>query len=102
MLRSPLPPIAAAISFIDCVDRGDLGGLTELMTERAVVVCRGSMSTAVPRGKWASHPAESLSGRYELAGDHDDRVGHAVAMPPGLRAHPIAHDVVLRFRAGSS
>ena len=39
MARSPLPPIAAAISFIDCVNRGDLGGLTELMTdEHALVV----------------------------------------------------------------
>jgi len=39
MARSPLPSIAAAISFIDCINRGDLGGLVELMTdEHALVV----------------------------------------------------------------
>jgi len=33
MSRQPLPPIAAAISFIDCINRGDLTGLAELMTD---------------------------------------------------------------------
>jgi ketosteroid isomerase-like protein len=31
--RQPLPPSAAAISFIDCINRGDLDGLTRLMTD---------------------------------------------------------------------
>ena len=33
MARQPLPPIAAAIGFIDCINRGDLDGLAELMTD---------------------------------------------------------------------
>ena len=31
-MRAPLPPTAAAISFIDCVNRADLDGLGALMT----------------------------------------------------------------------
>jgi hypothetical protein len=31
MARSPLPPLAATISFIDCVNRTDLAGLTRLL-----------------------------------------------------------------------
>jgi ketosteroid isomerase-like protein len=37
MARSPSPPIAAAISFIDGVNRGDLVGLTELMIDDHVL-----------------------------------------------------------------
>lgn len=33
MARQPLPPTAAVISFIDCINRGDLDGLGTLMTE---------------------------------------------------------------------
>lgn len=33
MARRPLPPIAAAIGFIDCINRGDLDGLGRLMAE---------------------------------------------------------------------
>jgi ketosteroid isomerase-like protein len=33
MPRTPLPPVAAVISFIDCVNRGDITGLGDLMTE---------------------------------------------------------------------
>lgn len=32
MRASPLPPVAAVISFIDCINRGDVTGLGELMT----------------------------------------------------------------------
>jgi ketosteroid isomerase-like protein len=28
-----LPPIAVAVGFVDCINRGDIPGLTELMTE---------------------------------------------------------------------
>lgn len=33
MARHPLPPVAAVISFIDCINRGDLDALTDLMTD---------------------------------------------------------------------
>jgi ketosteroid isomerase-like protein len=33
MARYPFPPIAVVISFIDCINRGDLDGLVELMTD---------------------------------------------------------------------
>jgi hypothetical protein len=38
MARTPLPPIAVAISFIDCINRGDLDGLTSLMTDDHALV----------------------------------------------------------------
>jgi ketosteroid isomerase-like protein len=31
--RQPLPPVAAVVGFIDCINRGDVAGLTALMTE---------------------------------------------------------------------
>jgi ketosteroid isomerase-like protein len=31
--RVPLPPVAAVVSFLDCINRGDLDGLTRLMTD---------------------------------------------------------------------
>ncbi len=33
MRTSPLPPVAAVVSFIDCINRGDVQGLRELMTD---------------------------------------------------------------------
>jgi hypothetical protein len=30
---SPLPPLAAVVSFVDCINRGDLAGLGRLMTD---------------------------------------------------------------------
>jgi len=30
---TPLPPVAAVVSFIDCINRGDVDGLGRLMTE---------------------------------------------------------------------
>jgi ketosteroid isomerase-like protein len=36
--RQPLSPVAVAISFIDCINRGDLDGLRELMTEDHTLV----------------------------------------------------------------
>lgn len=33
MARHPLPPVATVISFIDCINRGDLEGLTRLMSD---------------------------------------------------------------------
>ena len=34
MVRKPAPPVAVVISFIDCINRGDLDGLTALMNEQ--------------------------------------------------------------------
>ena len=33
MVRAPLPPLAAVVSFIDCINCGDLDGLGGLMSE---------------------------------------------------------------------
>jgi ketosteroid isomerase-like protein len=38
MARQPLPAIAPVVSFIDCINRGDLDGLTELMTDDHALV----------------------------------------------------------------
>jgi hypothetical protein len=35
MTRQPLPAIAAAVSFIDCINRGDLDGLAVWLDRRA-------------------------------------------------------------------
>jgi ketosteroid isomerase-like protein len=32
MPRTPLPPLAAVVSFIDCINRGDIDALAKLMT----------------------------------------------------------------------
>ena len=33
MPLTPLPPLAAVVSFVDCINRGDLAGLGRLMTD---------------------------------------------------------------------
>jgi ketosteroid isomerase-like protein len=33
MARTPLPPLAALVSFVDCINRGDVDGLAALMTD---------------------------------------------------------------------
>ena len=33
MAREPLPPLAVVVSFVDCINRGDLDGLAALMTD---------------------------------------------------------------------
>ncbi len=33
MALRPLPPLAAVVSFLDCINRGDLAGLERLMTD---------------------------------------------------------------------
>jgi ketosteroid isomerase-like protein len=37
MPRQPLPAVAAVLSFVDCINRGDLDGLAELMTDDHVL-----------------------------------------------------------------
>jgi len=41
MGSGPLPPVAAVIGFIDCVNRGDIDGLGKLMTEDHELVVFG-------------------------------------------------------------
>ena len=65
MARSPLPPIAAAISFIDCVNRGDLGGLTELMTDST-----RSSSSMSHRSSVAARTATPGSGYFSSFPDY--------------------------------
>ena len=33
MRTAPLPPLATVLSFVDCINRGDLDGLERLMTD---------------------------------------------------------------------
>lgn len=33
MRTTPLPPLAVTLSFVDCINRGDLDRLAELMTD---------------------------------------------------------------------
>jgi ketosteroid isomerase-like protein len=39
--RSPAPPVVAVVSFIDCINRGDLAGLMNLMDERHTLLVHG-------------------------------------------------------------
>lgn len=39
--RSPAPPVVAVVDFINCINHGDLGGLTDLMDERHTLVVLG-------------------------------------------------------------
>jgi ketosteroid isomerase-like protein len=41
MSRKRLPPVAAVIGFIDCINRGDIDGLGELMTDDHELVVFG-------------------------------------------------------------
>ena len=75
MARQPLPAIAAAISFIDCINRGDLDGLTELMTDDHVLVVRDepplagrSNNRQAWRGYFTSSPNYVIYPRH-IAGD---------------------------------
>jgi hypothetical protein len=41
VVRSPAPPVVAVISFIDCINRGDLVGLTNHMEEHHTLMVHG-------------------------------------------------------------
>lgn len=47
MGRAPLPPLAAVVSFIDCINRGDLDGLGALMREDPEYVIHPGHMSAV-------------------------------------------------------
>ena len=75
MARDPLPPLAAVVSFVDCVNRGDLDGLTGLMTpdHRLVVLDEDPLvgrdaSRQAWAGYFAAFPSYVIHPR-ELAAD---------------------------------
>jgi ketosteroid isomerase-like protein len=74
MARQPPPAIAAVISFVDCINRGDLEGLTRLMTDdhtlavldEPEVVGRDNNRVAW-RGYFSSFPAYVIYPRHVTA-----------------------------------
>jgi hypothetical protein len=73
--RRPLPPIAVAISFIDCINRGDLDGLGALMTEDHTLVVLGeaplvgrSANLQAWNGYFSSFPSYVIHPRHIAAG----------------------------------
>jgi ketosteroid isomerase-like protein len=75
MARTPLPPTAAALSFVDCINRGDLDGLTALMTpDHCLTVldepplAGRDASVVAWRGYFTSFPEYVISPRH-LAAD---------------------------------
>jgi hypothetical protein len=75
MAREPLPPLAAVVSFMDCVNRGDLDGLTGLMTpdHRLLVLDEDPLvGREANREAWAGYLAafpEYVIDPRELAAD---------------------------------
>ncbi len=64
MARVPLPPLAAVVGFIDCINRGDLDGLVARMTDdhRLVVLDEAPLvgrdaNREAWRGYFAAWPA---------------------------------------------
>lgn len=78
MVRQPPPSTAAVISFIDCVNRGDVDGLRSLMTDdhtlvvldEAPLVGRAANVEAW-RGYFSSFPDYVIHPRYIAARDDD-------------------------------
>src|SRR5947199_10793669 len=76
MPRHPAPPVAATISFIDCINRGDLAGLTRLMPDdhALVVLDEPALVGRDPnrdawRGYFSSFPEYVIYPRHISAGD---------------------------------
>jgi ketosteroid isomerase-like protein len=74
--RTPLPPIAAALSFVDCINRGDLDGLAALMTpDHCLTVLAESplpgreANVDAWRGYFTSFPEYVISPRHLAAED---------------------------------
>jgi hypothetical protein len=58
MSRSPLPPLAAVVSYIDCINRGDLDGLLTLMAPDHVLQVLAEapvMGTEMLRTAWQGY-----------------------------------------------
>ena len=71
MARHPLPPVAAVVSFIDCINRGDLDGLTALMRpdHRLVVMDEEPLvgqaaNTSAWNGYFSSFPQHVIHARH--------------------------------------
>src|SRR3954464_3112603 len=74
MPRAPLPPVAGAIGFIDCINRADLEGVTALMTDDHTLVVLDEpplIGRHANRGAWrayfASFPEYVVYPRYIAA-----------------------------------
>jgi hypothetical protein len=71
MARTPLPPLAAVVSFIDCINRGDLERLAGLMHDdhRLVVLDEAPLvgrdaNVQAWQGYFSSFPAYVIYPRY--------------------------------------
>lgn len=81
MARRPLPPIAAAVSFIDCINRGDLDGLADLMTDdHALVVLDQPPLVGRDANREAWHGYFSSFPNYVVYPRHVTADGSAVAV----------------------
>ena len=74
MARTPLPPLATVVSFIDCINRTDLDGLTALMGDdhRLVVLDEPPLAGKQAnvdawRGYFTSFPEYVIYPRYMTA-----------------------------------
>jgi ketosteroid isomerase-like protein len=81
MARRPLPPIAVAISFIDCINRGDVDGLADLMTDGHTLVVLDE-PPLVGRGanRYAWHGYFSSFPHYVIHPRHIAASGASVAV----------------------
>ncbi len=81
MARQPLPAIAAVVSFIDCINRGDLDGLTELMTDdHALVVLDEAPLVGCSQNRQAWHDYFTSFPDYVIYPRHIAGAGHSVAV----------------------
>ena len=81
MARQPLPAVAAVVSFIDCINRGDLGGLTELMTDdHALVVLDEAPLVGRGRNRQAWHGYFTSFPDYVIYPRHIAGADHSVAV----------------------
>jgi SnoaL-like domain len=95
MARRPLPPVAVVVSFIDCVNKGDLAGLSALMSDdhqlvvldEAPLVGRAANSNAW-EGYFRSFPRYVIYPRYLTARDAEVAVvGTTTGSHLGLPDH---------------
>jgi hypothetical protein len=80
MSRVPRPPVAAVIGFIDCVNRGDIDGLTALMTDDHQLLIPGAppvVGRDANRSAWRDYVA--LCPTYVI-------YPHQITEPEGLVA----------------
>src|SRR5436305_14030450 len=101
MARVPLPPLAAVVSFIDCINRGDLDGLaTMIHAEHRLVVLNEepvvgrAANVEAWEGYLSSCPTYVVYPRHITAGGSRVAALGATTGPPlGL---PAEHELTLR------